>query len=81
MRVAFCQRGAGSERRAFVGILAHHDRLGKLLAYWRLAYWRNRLEGRQPLELPTDKVRPRKVNYRAGSRRHPGVQPDTPTDS
>ncbi len=27
IRVAFCQRGAGSERRAFVGILVHH-RLG-----------------------------------------------------
>ncbi len=37
------------------------DRLGKLLAYWQ-----NRLEGRQPLELPTDRVRPRKVDYRGG---------------
>ncbi|MFD7898246.1 amino acid adenylation domain-containing protein [Streptomyces sp. NPDC059743] len=37
------------------------DRLGKLQAYWR-----NRLEGRQPLELPTDRPRPRKVDYRGG---------------
>ncbi|MFJ1647076.1 amino acid adenylation domain-containing protein [Streptomyces sp. NPDC088258] len=37
------------------------DRLGKLLAYWR-----NRLEGRQPLELPTDRVRPRRADHRGG---------------
>lgn len=37
------------------------DRLAELLAHWR-----NRLEGRPPLELPADRARPRRVDYRGG---------------
>ncbi|WP_329325160.1 non-ribosomal peptide synthetase [[Kitasatospora] papulosa] len=47
---------AAWERRRISG-----ERLGRLQAYWR-----NRLEGRPPLELPADRPRPRKADYRGG---------------
>jgi amino acid adenylation domain-containing protein/non-ribosomal peptide synthase protein (TIGR01720 family) len=32
-----------------------------------LGYWKSRLHGRRPVELPTDRVRPAKIDYRGGS--------------